>query len=211
MTHFQRGSVCSQDQNGFTTSEVIVSIALLSAFYAAILTVSSIVYSSSRPSEIRPALDQVITSDIEFIRNNAWGYQYHSQGNTQCYLTDPKCPPNKNKSIDYMRSKCSNINSKFLKSIRLPTITLSALSHSVFRDNTALKLNRSITYNTTLPIPLRVYEKNSIRLDYYLHSSDPALFDQLSDVSSIVNNRLLLRTYTFTPSAQSFCTGFSVF
>ena len=64
-------------ENGFTTVEIVVSVALLSAFYAAIMTMSSFISSASRPSEIRPALDQVITSDIETIRNNSWTYLYH--------------------------------------------------------------------------------------------------------------------------------------
>ena len=86
--------------SGFTTSEVIISVAILSAFYAAVLTISSLISSKSRPSELRPALDQVVTSDIEFIRNQAWAFLYHtkpsnsSSSGVSCYLTDPSCPPN---------------------------------------------------------------------------------------------------------------------
>ena len=97
-------------ENGFTTVEIVVSVALLSAFYAAIMTMSSFISSASRPSEIRPALDQVITSDIETIRNNSWAYLYHTASGTNCYLTDPDCPPNKDKSLDELRSICSNLH-----------------------------------------------------------------------------------------------------
>ena len=83
-------------RDGFTTSEVVISVALLSAFYASILTISSLVTSSSRSSEIRPALDQVITSDIEYIRNSSWAYLYAKKiSGENCYLTDPNCPPNR--------------------------------------------------------------------------------------------------------------------
>ena len=54
-------------EKGFTTSEVVVSVALLAMFYGAILTFSSIVSSNSRSSEIRPALDQVVT--LEHLTN----------------------------------------------------------------------------------------------------------------------------------------------
>ena len=199
-------------RDGFTTSEVVISVALLSAFYASILTISSLVTSKSRSSEIRPALDQVITSDIEYIRNSSWAYLYAKKiSGENCYLTDPKCPPNSNKSIEEMRSICSNLNSKFLQSLRLPRLSLSAATHSIFRDNTSTSLRRTIAYNVSHPIPLRSYERNSIRLDYYLQSSNTDLINQLSDVSNIRNNNILLRSYTFTPSAHSFCTGLSLY
>lgn len=200
--------------NGFTTSEVVVSVALLSVFYASILTISSIISSSTRSSEIRPALDQVVTSDIELIRNNSWAYLYYNNPKTgeSCYLTDPSCTPSKNKSLDEMRTMCSNLNYKFLRNFTLPKIDLTAASHSVFRDNnSALSIERKVAYNTPLPIPLRSYELNTIRLEYYLRSTNPQILDQLSDISKIHNNQLLLRTYTFSPAAHSFCTGSSVF
>ena len=208
---FQKPFQCTS--GGFTTSEVVVSVALLSAFYASIITISSLSNSNSRSNEIRPALDQVITSDIENIRNSSWAYLYVKPTllSTSCYLTDPSCPPNQNKSIEEMRSICSDINANFLRNLRLPPLSLSASTHSVFRDNSSLTLKRSIVYNISHPIPLRTYDRNSIRLDYYLQSSDPQLLDQLSDISSITNNNLLLRSYTFTPSAHSFCTGFSLY
>ena len=121
------------------------------------------------------------------------------------------CPPNMSKSIDEMRSICSNLNIKFLQNLQLPNLSLTAASHSVFRDNSDLSLKRSIAYNISHPIPLRSYEKNSIRLDYYLESTKPTLLSELSDVSNVRNNTILLRTYTFTPSAHSFCTGLSLY
>ena len=198
--------------NGFTTSEVVISVALLSAFYASILTISSVISSSSRSNEIRPALDQVITADIENIRHKSWAYLFHrSNSGERCYLTDPMCPPNLSKSIDEMRSICSNLNIKFLQNLQPPNLNLSAASHSIFRDNSALSLKRSISYNISHPIPVQSYEKNSIRLDYYLESTKPALLSELSDVSNVINNSILLRTYTFTPTAHSFCTGLSLY
>lgn len=201
-------------EKGFTTSEVVVSVALLAVFYGAILTFSSIISSNSRSSEIRPALDQVVTSDIELIRNNAWAYLYYIDKATgeSCYETDPECPPNKNKSLTQMRSICNNLNLKFLQSFRMPSIKLTGASHSVFRDNnSSLSIERKILFNTTLPIPLRKYERNTIRLEYYLRSSNSKVLDQLSDISNIKNNLLLLRTYTLSPTAHSFCTGSSTF
>ena len=214
---FQKPFQCTS--GGFTTSEVVVSVALLSAFYASIITISSLSNSNSRSNEIRPALDQVITSDIENIRNSSWAYLYVKATpsyvtptpSTSCYLTDPSCPPNQNKSIEEMRSICSDINANFLRNLRLPPLSLSASTHSVFSNNSSLTLKRSIVYNISHPIPLRTYDRNSIRLDYYLQSSNLQLLDQLSDISSITNNNLLLRSYTFTPSAHSFCTGFSLY
>ena len=99
MSHFRVKPFNFSTTVGFTTSEVVISIALLSAFYAAILSFSPILYSSSRSGEVRPALDQVITSDIEFIRNNSWAYLYYNNNDIECYLTDPTCLPNKNKTI----------------------------------------------------------------------------------------------------------------
>ena len=198
------------ESHGFTTSEVVISIALLSIFYASILTISSILSSNTRSAEIRPALDQVITSDIENVRHSSWAFLYHkSTSGVKCYLTDPMCPPNITKSIDDMRSICSNLNSMFLQALQLPNLNLTAASHSVFRDNTTLRLKRKIAYNVSHPIPLRLYDKNSIRLDYYLTSNNPNILSELSDVSNIQNNHILLRTYTFTPTAHSFCTGLS--
>ena len=199
--------------NGFTTSEVVVSIALLSAFYASILTISSIISSTTRSSEIRPALDQVITSDIELIRNNSWAYLYYNNSTTgeSCYLTDPSCTPSKNKSLGEMRTMCENLNSKFLQSFKHPKLELTASSHSVFRDNSTLSIERKVVYNMSLPIPLKSYMPNTIRLEYYLRSTNPQTLDQLSDISNIKSNQLLLRTYTFSPSAHSFCTGSTLF
>ena len=47
-------------RDGFTTSEVVISVALLSAFYASVLTISSLVTSNSRSSEIRPVLIKLL-------------------------------------------------------------------------------------------------------------------------------------------------------
>ena len=200
------------ESHGFTTSEVVISIALLSIFYTSILTISSILSSNTRSAEIRPALDQVITSDIENIRHSSWAFLYHKdKSGVKCYLTDSMCPPNISKSIDDMRSVCSNLNSKFLQALKLPKLNLTAASHSVFRDNTTLSLKRKIAYNIAHPIPLRSYDKNSIRLDYYLESKNPNILSELSDVSNIQNNNILLRTYTFTPAAHSFCAGLSLY
>ena len=203
--------------SGFTTSEVIISVAILSAFYASILTISSLISSKSRPSEIRPALDQVVTSDIEFIRNQAWAFLYHTKPSNStspgvsCYLTDPSCPPNDGKSIDDMRSICSNLNQKFIRYLQLSRPSLSASTHSIFRDNSSLSLSRSLSQNVSLPIPLRSYDRSSIRLDYFLKSTSPEDLSELSDISNIRNNQILLRSYTFTPTAHSFCTGFSIY
>ena len=209
--NFVNNNPYNASEKGLTTVEIVVSVALLSAFYAAIMTMSSFISSASRPSEIRPALDQVITSDIETIRNNSWAYLYHTGSGNNCYLTDPDCPPNKNKSLDDLRSICSNLNFKFLRSFNLPKISLSRSSHSIFRDNSELTLSRKISYNISLPIPLRSYEKNSIRLDYFLQSSNRDLLEQFSDLSNIRNTSMLVRTYTFTPTAHSFCSGSSIF
>ena len=118
--------------------------------------------------------------------------------------------PNDGKSIDDMINLLQP-QPKIHSYLQLSRLSLSASTHSIFRDNSSLSLRRSLSQNVSLPKPLRSYDKSSIRLDYFLKSTSPEALSELSDISNVRNNQILLRSYTFTPTAHSFCTGLSIY